>query len=60
MGGVAECSWVRVHPIPLNQFTLFPIIPIYMVSTIHYESENQMFVFILFYFNLDLDLDLWS
>jgi hypothetical protein len=22
----SQCSWVRVHPIPINQFTLFPII----------------------------------
>jgi len=41
----SQCSWVRVHPIPLNQFTLFSIIPIYMLSTQNYESENQTFVF---------------
>ncbi len=46
MGGVIlSVSWDRVHPIPLNQFTLFPIIPIYMVSTQNYESENQIFFF---------------
>ncbi len=49
MSGVAECSWVRVHPIPLNQFTLFPH------HSNLYGFHNTLWVResdVCFYFNL--------